>query len=113
METIQVILTGLSLLTSFGTACVMVYGFGKFLAKPHNSLEERVKTLELQHKEITQSLYKGNDKFREQEKTNEVIIIALSALIDFEVHYCETEQKPISKSLERAKDDLHRFLEQK
>lgn len=113
METIQVILTGLSLLTSFGTACVMIYGFGKFLAKPHNSLEERVNALELKHKEITQSLLKGNDRFREQEKTNEVIIIALSALIDFEVHYCETEQKPISKSLERAKDDLHRFLAQK
>ena len=48
-----------------------------------------------------------------QEKTNEVLIRSVFALLEFEVHYCETEQKPITKNLERAKDDLHDYLAQK
>ena len=45
--------------------------------------------------------------------TNEVLIRSVFALLEFEVHYCETEQKPISKNLERAKDDLHDYLASK
>ena len=99
---------------------VLGYAFYKFTKKPHDTLEQRVTTLEVEFKEQQQSLKQGNDRFREQDdkfcqqdKTNSVLIHSCLALIEFEVHYCETEQKPISKNLERAKDDLQDFLAQK
>ena len=93
--------------------CIIGYGFYKFMNRPHDTLEERVNLHELEIKEIKQSLLQGNDRFREQEDTNEVLIRSVFALIEFEVHYCETEQKPISKNLEKAKDDLHDYLARK
>jgi hypothetical protein len=80
------------------------------MGKPHTDLETRVEQTEFEIREIKNSLLKGNDRFREQENINEVLINSVLALIEFEVHYCETEQKPISKNLEEAKDNLHRFF---
>ena len=91
----------------------LIYAGYKFTRKPHDTLEDRVNAHEVKIKEIESSLLQGNDRFREQEDTNEVLIRSVFALLEFEVHYCETEQKPISKNLERAKDDLHDFLAKK
>ena len=107
---VQTILPILQLILTFGNICVIAYAFIKFMAKPHNSLEERVVKLEVKQKEHEESLKQGNDRFRAQNETNEVLIRSVFALIEFEVHYCETEQKPISKNLERAKDELHDYL---
>ena len=68
---------------------------------------------DLKFDEIEKSLHEGNDNFREQAETNEVLIRSTFALLEFEVHYCETEHKPISKNLEKAKDDLHDYLAKK
>ena len=111
--TVQTILPYLQLFMNIGTICVMVYTLVKFLGKPHTSLETRVTACEIELKDIKQSLLQGNDRFREQETTNEVLIRSVFALLEFEVHYCETEQKPISKNLEKAKDDLHEYLAKK
>ena len=99
---------------------ILVYGGYKFINKPHDTLEEkhealvkRVDAHDAKFDEINKSLHQGNDKFREQDKTNEVLIRSTFALLEFEVHYCETEHKPISKNLEKAKDDLHEYLAQK
>lgn len=99
---------------------VIVYGLFKFLNKPHDTLEEQHKALakrvdmhDLKFDEIEKSLHEGNDNFREQAETNEVLIRSTFALLEFEVHYCETEHKPISKNLEKAKDDLHDYLAKK
>lgn len=98
----------------------MGYAFKTFLNKPHETLESKHKELadkvgehDVKIKEIETSLHQGNDRFREQNDTNEVLIRSVFALIEFEVHYCETEQKPISKNLERAKDELHDYLSRK
>ena len=103
-----------------GNLAIMLYALKTFLTKPQTTLENRVTTLEVELKEQKQSLLQGNDRFREQDekfldqdKTNEVIIRSVFALLEFEVHYCETEQKPISKNLEKAKDDLHDYLARK
>ena len=95
----------------------ILFAVYKFTRKPHDTLEakhdelkKRVDAHDVEIKEVKDSLHLGNDKFREQEDTNEVMIRSIFALIEFEVHYCETEQKPISKNLERAKDDLHDYL---
>ena len=114
---VTTILPILQLILAFGNICVLGFALVKFLSKPHTNLETRVANLEFAIKETNQSLHQGNDRFKDlddrfidQDKTNEVLIRSVFALIEFEVHYCETEQKPISKNLERAKDDLHDFL---
>jgi hypothetical protein len=90
----------------------MIYALGTFLKKPTSDLGTRISTAELEIAEIKRSLMQGNDRFREQAKTNEVLIRATLAILEFEVHYCETEQKPISKNLEKAKDDLNEYFSQ-
>lgn len=107
----------LQILLQVANIVIIGYGLYKFMNKPHDTLEERVKDLEkradkhdLKFDEVEKSLHEGNDNFREQAETNEVLIRSTFALLEFEVHYCETEQKPITKNLEKAKDDLHAFL---
>lgn len=107
---IQGLLPYTQLMLSICNLAVLAYAFKKFLGKPHDDLASRITTIECEIRDIRQSLIQGNDRFREIDKTNEVLITSVLALIDFEVHYCETEQKPISKNLENAKDDLNRFF---
>ena len=110
---VQNILPYLQVLLTFGNICVLGYALIRFLNKPHDTLETRVSTLELETKEIKQSLLQGNDRFREQESTNEVLIHSVLALIEFEIQYCLIEKKPMSKDLEKAKEDLHNYLAKK
>lgn len=117
MMNTQTILPVFQTILSFMNICVLGYALLRFLNKPHSNLEAKVNGLdvrlmeiEVKLKEIDQSLHQGNDRFREQEETNEVLIRSVFALLEFEVHYCETEQKPITKNLEKAKDDLHDYL---
>lgn len=110
MELIQIILTLLSLFISLCTACTLIYAFGKFLARPHDTLEQRVTYLEIKQKETDEIIDKNNSRFQEQDKTNEVLIHSTLALIEFEIQYCLTEKKPMSKDLEKAKEDLHNYL---
>ena len=109
----QTILPILQMILAFGNICVLAYALIKFLNKPHDTLESRVQTLELEIKETKQSLHQGNDRFREQEDTNSVLIHSVLALIEFEIQYCIEEKKPMSKDLEKAKDDLHNYLARK
>lgn len=118
--TVSTILPILQLILAAGNICILGYALLKFLNRPHDTLEEQIAslkaeidTLKYELKEIKQSLREGNDRFKEQEDTNEVLIRSTFALLEFEVHYCETEHKPISKNLEKAKDDLHDYLARK
>ena len=77
---------------------------------PFKTLSNRVEEHEVRIGKIESSLFLGNDRFREQEATNEVLLRSILALVEFEIQYCITEGKPISKDLEKAKDDLHGFL---
>ena len=107
---IQDVLSVMQLILSFGNICIIGYAIVKFLGKPHDSLESRVSVLEVKQKEVEQSLHQGNDRFREQHDVNEVIIHSTLALIEFEMQYCLIEHKQMSTGLEKAKDDLNRFL---
>ncbi len=100
----------MQLFLSFGNVCIMFYAFKKFLSKPHDSLEQRVTILEVENKEIKERLTKGNDRFRDQDNTNEVLIHSVLALIEFEMQYCLSEKKPITDELQRAKENLHSYL---
>lgn len=122
--TVTSILPVLQTILAFFNVCVLGYAFFKFLNKPRNDLEDRVNAHdveikeikaahEIEIKEIKASLLQGNDRFREQYDTNEVLIKSVLALIEFEISYCLTEHKEMSKDLERAKDELHSYLSKK
>ena len=113
MEVIQIILTILSLVISLCTVCTLIYGFGKFLAKPHDTLEQRVTVLEVKMKELERGKDKLDIRCKEQDDTNGVLIHSVMALIEFEIQYCLTEKKPMSKDLEKAREDLHNYLASK
>lgn len=77
---------------------------------PFKALSGKVEAHEVRLGKIESSLFLGNDRFREQDNMNEIILRSLIALIEFEIQFCITEDKPITKDLEKAKDDLHSFL---
>ena len=110
---VTTVLPILQMILAFGNICVLGYALIKFLNRPHDTLEDKVSDHEVRIKTL-EALNKQNDnQFEEQENTNEVLIRSVFALLEFEVHYCETEHKPISKNLEKAKDDLHDYLARK
>lgn len=106
LQLVQLILASLNII-------IIIYGFYIFLTKPRNTLEKRVQVLELKIAEVEKSLLKGNDHFRSQDETLEVLIRSTLALIEFEVQYCITEAKPISDDLKKVKEDLHIYLSHK
>ena len=110
---ITTILPIMQLILAFGNICILFYGFKKFLNKPHDSLEERVNKCESDIKDVKQSLFRGDGKFQEQERALKVIIRATLALVEFEMQYCLTEHKEMSKGLEKAKEALDEFVAEK
>lgn len=92
---------------------IILYGFYIFLTKPRTTLEKRVQALEVKMAEVEKSLLQGNDRFQSQDETLEVLIRSTLALIEFEVQYCITENKPISDDLKKVKEDLHIYLSHK
>ena len=100
---LQVILTS-------GNICVLAYALFKFLKKPHTTLESRLELVEHDLEEIKGRLLRGNDKFREQEETNQVLLHSVLALIEFEMQYCIEEHHQVSAGLEEAKKNLQTYL---
>lgn len=109
------------LVLKLANVLMLGFMFYKFTRKPHENLESRLKALEdkvddldsevnLRYKDFEQQLRQGNDKFRSIENILEVLLTCSLALINFEVHYCESEHKEISGDLEEARKVLNRCL---
>lgn len=109
------------LILKLANVLMLGFMFWKFTRKPQESLEERVSALEermekaeaeadLRQKEIEQQLRQGNDKFRSIGNFLEVLLTCTLALINWEVHYCESEHKDISSDLEDARKALNKCL---
>lgn len=79
-------------------------------SEPFDTLKTRVDGHDVEISDIKLALRQGNDRFRDQESTNEVLIHSTLALIEFEIQYCLLEHKEMSKGLEKAKDDLNNYL---
>ena len=118
---VQTITQYSDLLLKIANVIMLGFMFYKFTRKPHENLENRITTLEkkmdeletkseIRYKDFEQQLRKGNDKFRSIEKILEVLLTCSLALINFEVHYCETEHKEISEDLEDARKVLNKCL---
>lgn len=110
---IQTLLPILQIVLTSANILVLGYAFMRFLSKPHNTLENRVTALELETKEMKQSLLQGNDRFRAQEDTNEVMMICMLALIDFELSYCAHTNYDHTEDLIKAKNLLREHLARK
>ena len=110
MEKFQTVLMLMQLVLAASNICIVGFAFIKFINKPHDTMEQRLNAVEVDIREIKASLLQGNDRFRRQESTNEVLIHSVLALIEFEIQYCLTEHKEMSKGLEEAKEDLHKYL---
>lgn len=104
------ILPFLQTILAIANICVLAYAFKNFLRKPHDTLEQRVDKCEQDIKDMKQSLFRGDGKFREQERALTVLIRATMALIEFEIQYCLTENKAPTKGLEKAKEALDEFI---
>lgn len=118
---VQTITQYSDLILKLANVLMLGFMFWKFTRKPHENLENRITTLEkkmdeletkseIRYKDFEQQLRKGNDKFRSIEKILEVLLTCSLALINFEVHYCETEHKEISEDLEDARKVLNKCL---
>ena len=110
MSWLQLALMSFQLLVAIGTFCGMMYAFKVFLSKPKDSLEAKVVILEKEVEDLKKSLHQGNDRFRKQDDTNEIILHSILALIEFEFQYCITERVTMTDELKNAKEDLQRFL---
>lgn len=96
---------------------VLMYAAYKFTKRPQESIEEkiaelenRIALLEARTSEIEKKLIQGNDRFQHLGEALEVFARCSLALIDFEIHYCETEHKQISQDLSEARKELHKYL---
>lgn len=111
----------MDLILKFANIVIIGYAAYRFTMKPHDTLQDRVSALEdrvdkienaveIKQNDIEQQLRQGNDKFRSISKVLEVILTCVLALVNFEVHYCESEHKDISEDLEDARKSLNRCL---
>ena len=100
----------LKVLLQIAQVVALVYAGYKFTRKPHDTLESRVAALEEKNKDMELSLLKKDERIREIEELCGVIIRSVIALIEFEMQYCLTENKPVSKGLEKAKESLDDYF---
>ena len=105
---------------AFGNLVIMLWALKTFLTKPqttletkHEELKKRVDEHDVKIKEIDESLHLGNDKFKDQKDTNELMIRSIFALVAFEIDYCYKEGKQLSEELKEIHDDLQRYLARK
>lgn len=110
MEKVQFAIMMMSLFLNFASVCTICYAFFKFINKPRTDLETRVTEVEVGLKDVKDSLKQGNDRFRDQSDTNEMIFSVILAFVDFEIAYCHHTGYEHDKDLLRAKEKLEAFL---
>ena len=105
---------------AIGNLCIMLWALNSFLRKPRNTMEKRLKlideqinVLNIEIEKINASLLQGNDRFRAQDTTNEVMQSCMLALIDFELSYCIHTSYKDTDDLMRAKNELRKHLASK
>ena len=107
---LKVISEHMQVFLQFANVCIILFGFYKFMGKPHSSLEQRVKDLEKRMDETEKSLKAGNKRFNGTERGLTIIMKSIIALIEWEFQYCSDEHKIPSDSLKKAKTDLNEYL---
>ena len=103
----------LKVILQIAQVIALVYAGYKFTRKPHDSLESRVIALEEKNKDMELSMLRKDERIRELDEAYGVIMRSVLALIEFEIQYCMTENKPMSKGLEKAKENLDDYIAKK
>ena len=104
------ILPILQLVLTSANIIILAYAFFKFLNKPQDTLNTRVTLLETELRDIKASLVQGNDKFKEQEKTNATFKSVMLAFVDFEIAYCLHSNYEFTEDLMKAKKELQEYV---
>lgn len=76
------------LILAGGNLTIMLYALLRFVKRPHDTLEQRIISLEESVKEIQDMLKQDKEELKAQKETNEVMQTCMLALIDFELSYC-------------------------
>lgn len=125
IEVIKVILTIIQLLVTFGSLCIMLYTFKKFLARPQDTLaarvaacEAKVAELEAKLQEYIQGVERALQLNSEDSKHIKEACRALQStvysLVEFELSYCSrTGYDGDVRDLEEAASELHEYLKNK
>ena len=125
MELIKSALTVLQLVVTFGSLCIMLYTFKKFLAKPQDTLAARVAALETKVTEldaklneyiedIERSLQLSNEDSKLVKEGCMALQSTVYSLIEFELSYCRrTGYDGDVSDLEDAAKELHNYLKNK
>lgn len=107
----------MGLFLQFANICVILWAFRKFLSKPHDTMDERQKLIEkrvdsqeLKILEIEKSLLQGNDKFREQARTNNAFQSVMLSFVNFEIAYCMHTDYKFTDELLKAKNTLENYI---
>ena len=107
----------MGLFLQFANICVILWAFRKFLSKPHDTMDERQKLIEkrvdaqeLKILEIEKSLLQGNDKFREQARTNKAFQSVMLSFVNFEIAYCMHTDYNLTDELLKAKNTLENYI---
>lgn len=105
---------------AIGNLAIMLYALKTFLAKPHDTLETRVRELEIRVDgdevkmvDMQKSLDSAHEKHRQQHDTNEMFITCMLAFIDFEIAFCQHTEYEDTDDLYRAKETLQKYLARK
>ncbi len=109
-EKIQFVVMCTSLLLNFASLSAICYAFYKFVNKPRTNLEQRITECEVQIKDVKDSLRQGNDKFREQAKTNRAVFSVLLAFTNFEIAYCHNTGYKDNSDLVKAQNAINEYL---
>ena len=104
------ILSILQLVLTSANIIILAYAFFKFLNKPQDTLNTRVTLLETELRDIKASLVQGNDKFKEQERTNATFKSVMLAFVDFEIAYCLHTNYEFTEDLMKAKQELQEYV---
>lgn len=114
---VQSTLQILQLISQIALIIGMVYGFYKFMNKPHDTLETRITALEIELKETKASLLQGNDRFRrheklfkKQRKTNAAFKSIILAFVNFEIAYCQHTNYEFTSEIVKAKTEIEELL---
>lgn len=103
----------LKVLLQIANVVVLGYALYRFMKTPHTTLEKRVTDLEVKYEEHDRALKQGNDRFRHNKSTTEVLMICMLALIDFELTFCAQNNYLQTEDLLKAKNLLREHLAKK
>ena len=103
----------LKLILQIAQVIALFYAGWKFTRKPHDTLESRITVIEQRIREIDLILGKNEERISEIEEACGVMMRAVLALVEYEIQYCLTEDKQLSKGLEKAKESLDDYFAKK